>query len=80
MLIIAYILGGWVWTNDYVRFLKKKIVGKNIVPKNTEYDDQGYEFADDEYDPDEADEIVQAQKDESKARADAELEILGQNG
>ena len=24
MLIIAYILGGWVWTNAYVRFLKKK--------------------------------------------------------
>lgn len=42
-----------------------------------EYDDQGYEFADDEYDPDEAEEIVQAQKDEGKARAEAELAASG---
>ena len=31
MLIIAYILGGWVWTNAYVRFLKK-IGEQNVVP------------------------------------------------
>ena len=31
MLIIAYILGGWVRTNAYVRFLKK-IGEQNVVP------------------------------------------------
>ena len=28
MLIIAYVLGGWVLTNAYVRFLKKKGVNR----------------------------------------------------
>ena len=35
-----------------------------------------YEFADDEYDPETAEQIAQAQKDEGKARAEAEKEIL----
>ena len=30
MLIIAYILGGWVRKNAYVRFFKKNVVEKNI--------------------------------------------------
>ena len=37
-----------------------------------EYDDEGYEFADDEYDLEEAEEIAQAIKDEGQARAEAE--------
>lgn len=37
-----------------------------------EYDDQGYQFADDEYDEEEADEIVKQQSEEERIRAEAE--------
>ena len=37
-----------------------------------EYDDQGYEFADDEYDLEEAEEITKQQSEEERIRAEAE--------
>ena len=48
MLIIAYILGGWVWTNSYIRFLKERQIWKichqyiKIVPQNELIFDHDY--------------------------------------
>ncbi len=41
-----------------------------------EYDDEGYEFAEDEFDLDEAEELTKAQNEEDRAKAEAERQLL----